>query len=416
MNKAVAKTQSPKEVMRQQVDQMDGEIVKVLPDHISIDKFKRVFLTAVNENPDLYNCNRNSLFAACLQAAQDGLLPDGRECALAIFGKNATYMPMIYGVLKKMRNSGELSGVHAHVVYEKDAFDYELGDDERISHKPAMGERGKAMGAYAIASLKDGTVEREYMSLQEIEKARAVSRSAKSGPWVTWWGQMARKTVIHRLAKRLPMSSDMETYMRRDEEQYDRTTVDKPPRPQRQDYLEHDTEAEHRRLTTGYIGDETEGEGEETDRTSDDEPENKTEPAAKGSPERPPPAGNTQAAEQDRDPVPEQAGGGEALPEQASLPATHAAEAAESGVHPPEPGKQPYQKRVVLYAGNGNVISNFDSAEPYFRSVRAEMVRESDPHAYLAMNEAGANRFVSADERWMKAWQECHEAAGDMER
>jgi hypothetical protein len=48
------------------------------------------------------------------------------------------------------------------------------------------------------------------MSLEEIEKVRKVSRAASNGPWVAWWGEMARKTVMRRLSKRLPMSTDLE--------------------------------------------------------------------------------------------------------------------------------------------------------------------------------------------------------------
>jgi hypothetical protein len=58
--------------------------------------------------------------------------------------------------------------------------------------------------------LKDGSQLLEVMSLEEIEKVRKVSRAANNGPWVSWWGEMARKTVMRRLSKRLPMSTDLE--------------------------------------------------------------------------------------------------------------------------------------------------------------------------------------------------------------
>ncbi|WP_407523682.1 recombinase RecT [Methylobacterium oryzisoli] len=97
-----------------------------------------------------------------------------------------------------------------------------LGDEERIEHEPKLdGPRGAPRATYAIAKTKDGGIYREVMSLEEIEKVRRVSRAANKGPWVDWWEEMARKTVLRRLAKRLPMSTDMDDLIRRDDELYD---------------------------------------------------------------------------------------------------------------------------------------------------------------------------------------------------
>jgi recombination protein RecT len=152
-------------------------------------------MTAIQNNPDLANVDRRSLFGAIVRLAQDGLLPDGREAAIVMFGDKAQAMPMIAGVLKKIRQSGEVAYVSAQVVYEKDHFVWKLGFEEDVEHQPpALDQpRGKAIGAYATAVLKDGSRLLEVMSLEEIEKVRAVSRAKGNGPWVAWWGEMARK-------------------------------------------------------------------------------------------------------------------------------------------------------------------------------------------------------------------------------
>jgi recombination protein RecT len=170
-------------------------------------------------NPSLLNGDRRSLLGSCMKAAQDGLLCDGREAALVMFGSTVQYMPMLGGILKKLRNSGELATISAQVVYDKDQFDYTLGDDERISHKPYLGnDRGNPMVVYAIAKTKDGAIYREVMSVAEVEKVRAVSRASGKGPWVQWWDEMAKKTVIRRLAKRLPSSADVDQVFEHDNE------------------------------------------------------------------------------------------------------------------------------------------------------------------------------------------------------
>lgn len=222
-----AKPVKPIELIRRSLDQMDGEFRMVLPQHIPVDRFKRVVLTAINSDEGLLAADRKSLFGACMKAAQDGLMPDKREGALVIFNtkvngqfvKVVQWMPMVYGIIKKMRNSGELSSIVAHEVYERDEFVYDLGDEERIVHKPFLGdgEPGKMIAVYAIAKLKDGTVQREVMTRAQVERVRAVSRAKDSGPWVSWYEEMARKTVVRRLSKYLPMSTEIEDMLRRDD-------------------------------------------------------------------------------------------------------------------------------------------------------------------------------------------------------
>lgn len=191
-----------------------------LPRHIDPEKFKAAILTAINLNPQLARAattDMKSLLVAASRAAQDGLMPDGRDAAFVVFGTAVQYMPMIGGILRKIRNSGELASIDAQVVYENDDFDYALGDEPYIKHKPILrGERGEPIAVYATATLKDGSRYREVMTVSEVERVRAVSRSAKNGPWVQWWSEMARKTAIRRLAKRLPMDTDVQDFFDRD--------------------------------------------------------------------------------------------------------------------------------------------------------------------------------------------------------
>lgn len=213
--------ENPVVVIRQTLSQMAPEFKAALPAHVSEEKFRRVAMTAIQNNPDLQQADRRSLFGAIVRLAQDGLLPDGREAALVIFNtknksggwdKKVQAMPMIAGVLKKVRQSGEVAKVSAYVVHENDQFVVRYGFDEDVEHVPPPLDqpRGKPIGAYATAVLKDGSQLLEVMSFEEIEAVRSVSRSKDKGPWVQWWGEMARKTVMRRLSKRLPMSTDLE--------------------------------------------------------------------------------------------------------------------------------------------------------------------------------------------------------------
>lgn len=219
----------------QEVAKMQAQFQAALPAHVPAEKFVRVVMTAVNSNPDLQNADRRSLLEAAMKAAQDGLIPDGRESAFVVFNTNAgtkqqprwikkvQYMPMVWGIAKKIRNSGELESLTANVVYEHDSFEYRLGDDEQILHSPKMlGSRGKPIGAYAIIKTKAGGIYREVMNEEEINAVRDISKAKDSGPWSgPFFTEMWRKTVLRRLAKRVPMSTDNEALMQRDDELYD---------------------------------------------------------------------------------------------------------------------------------------------------------------------------------------------------
>ena len=226
-----ARPPQPIELIRRDLDRMTTEFSVSLPQHIPVDRFKRTVLTAINLDPELLTADRRSLMGAAMRAAHDGLYPDKREGAFVIFNtkvkedgkdrwiKAVQWMPMVYGIIKKMRNSGELVSIVAHEVYQKDKFHYALGDEEHIDHEPYLGdeEPGKMIAVYAIAKLKDGTVQREVMTRAQTDKVRSVSKSKDSGPWVTWYEEMARKSVVRRLSKYLPMSTEIEDMLRRDD-------------------------------------------------------------------------------------------------------------------------------------------------------------------------------------------------------
>lgn len=212
--------------IRPAIEKMAPQFKAALPAHIPVERFVRTTLTAVQTNPDLMNADRRTLFAAATRAAQMGLLPDGREGAIVTFGGKCQFMPMLGGVLKLVRNSGELASIDAQIVYKADKFTYRPGIDLVPAHEPDwFGDRGEIVGVYAVAKMKDGAAYVEILSKKQVEQVRNVSRSKSSGPWVTWWDEMARKTAIRRLAKRLPLSTDLDGALAEDDDLF------MPPEP-----------------------------------------------------------------------------------------------------------------------------------------------------------------------------------------
>lgn len=205
-------------------------LAAALPPGVNPDRFQRVVLTAIQQNPKLADADRQSLYNASLRAAADGLVPDGREGAFVEMSvkqgngwiKQITWMPMVAGIIKRLATAGIT--IDAQLVHENDEFEQTLGDDAAIHHKaPRLGQsRGEIIGVYAIARLPNGMVMREVMDREQVEQVRAASRSKDGGPWSQWWGEMARKTVIRRLAKRLPiLDPAVSETIQRDDDLYD---------------------------------------------------------------------------------------------------------------------------------------------------------------------------------------------------
>lgn len=201
-----------------------------LPSTVNPDAFRNAAIIAVQTNPDLRKLDPTHIFTAVRHLAGMGLVPDNREAAIVPFKGRAQAMPMVYGIIKSLKQSGQVMSIFAEVVYEGEVIEVWIEDGERkFDHRMADGSKinpmdrggGKIEGAFAVAKLRDGTVEFEPMSKQEIEKRRKASANQKdaapTGIWRDWYEEMAKKTVIRAIAKRLPMSAE------------DRTVIDKDP-------------------------------------------------------------------------------------------------------------------------------------------------------------------------------------------
>lgn len=210
---------------RQTLDMMEPQFQKALPSHLPVARFRRVIETAVQMNPRLLQCDRRSLAQACMLAAQDGLLPDGRDGAIVMYksqgGFTAQWMPMIFGIRKKVHNSGELLDWNVQVVQEGDEFEFELGDNPFIRHRPSLtgGRSRPVIAAYSIATYKNGFKSREFMNIDQIEEVRRATSRGEKGPWSNkvFYPEMCRKTVARLHAKQLPMSTDIDETLHRDD-------------------------------------------------------------------------------------------------------------------------------------------------------------------------------------------------------
>ena len=208
--------------VKQSLVKMEDQFKAALPKHIPADRFIAVAQTAIINKPELLQLDKQSLYQAFMQLAQDGLMPDGREAAIVPFKGRAKAMPMVGGICKKARNSGEISVVDSLVVYEKD--EYESWVDEKgphFRHKRALKERGKPILTYAYAIGKDGGVFFEEIDEEQMSKIQAMSKASDS-PWKgPFQDEMRRKSALRRLLKhKVPSQSDLSLIFKQDDEFY----------------------------------------------------------------------------------------------------------------------------------------------------------------------------------------------------
>jgi recombination protein RecT len=196
-----------------------AQIALALPKHMTADRLARIALTEVRKVPALARCDQASFLGAIMQCASLGLEPGGAlgHAYLIPFEnrkKGITEVQFIVGyrgMIDLARRSGQIISIEARAVHQADKFRVSLGLDPRLEHEPAWDadDRGPLRFVYAVAKLHGGGVQFDVMSRAEVEKVRAQSKAGELGPWVTHFDEMAKKTVVRRLFKFLPVSVEI---------------------------------------------------------------------------------------------------------------------------------------------------------------------------------------------------------------
>ena len=222
-----------------------ASITAALPRHMDGEKFAKIALTAINKNPKLLECTRESLMLAMLQSAALGLEPNGRDAHLIPYGNQCQFQLDYKGIVQLVRRSGEIADIHCDVVRRGDVFTYKFGkvvdhvpwflrDDAK---KPATA--GEIYAIYSRVELKDGGITCDVMSVEEVNQIRdgrsqgyrAAKKYNKSHPWDYEaeggsYCEMAKKTVFKRHSKWLPISSELAEALTKEDEADDPLVID----------------------------------------------------------------------------------------------------------------------------------------------------------------------------------------------
>lgn len=211
--------------IKQLIVQMQPQIEKALPTVLTGERFTRMVLTALSANHQLAECTPNSFLGAMMQAAQLGVEPNtplGQAYLIPYRNKGqleCQFQLGYKGLIDLAYRSGEITSISAHEVCENDDFEYELGLEEKLRHKPALKDRGAVILYYAVFHTKSGGFGFAVMSVDDIKKhMNQYSKAAKSGfsPWSTNFDAMAKKTVIKQVLKYAPIKTEFTRAMAAD--------------------------------------------------------------------------------------------------------------------------------------------------------------------------------------------------------
>ena len=176
-------------------------------------------LSMWNKDRRLRECDPTSFLLALFKACQYGLDPTGvgNQGHIIAYRGRAEFVRGWGGVITMAGRRG--IRIDTFAVYESDEFEmvrqttadgYFVG----LHHKEIRdGDLGDVRAAYAIANCKDWDEPMiEVVWRHDIEKIRSASAAPNSPAWKAWYSEMARKTAVNRLAKRLPLFVEVKEF------------------------------------------------------------------------------------------------------------------------------------------------------------------------------------------------------------
>lgn len=214
------------------------QIELALPKHLRPERLIRLAVTALNTTPSLQDCSLLSICNSVMLAAQLGLeINNGLGHGWLIpYGKVCTFQPGYRGLLDLAFRTGKITDARAIVVYENEPFTYTEGAQPEFSHQPLAPEkRGEWIGAYSRLTHAGGFQSVYFMWRQEIEEIRdKTSKTKDRGPWVTWFWEMVKKTVIKRHLKMAQLSNEVEFAVGIDDQAEAHAAKEDTPKPRRE--------------------------------------------------------------------------------------------------------------------------------------------------------------------------------------
>ena len=137
---------------------MDGfksQMTLALPKHLTADRMARLALTQFSSNEKLQACEPRTIAASIMTASTLGLEPGvNGQGFLVPYGRTCTFVPGWKGLVDIANRSGRAT-VWTGAVFEGDDFDYALGHNPFVHHRPGEeDDPDRLTHVYAIGRVK----------------------------------------------------------------------------------------------------------------------------------------------------------------------------------------------------------------------------------------------------------------------
>lgn len=222
----------------------------------SYDRLRGTFLIAVQQEPKILECTPESLRREISKCAADGVVPDSKEAVLLPYWDNkekayiAQYQPMVYGIIKRMKELGDVFSIVCNLVYANDEFVLDEANPDSLSHKSDRfaTDRGPIVGGYVIfRDDKKRLMHLETMTAEDFENVQKASKAPNSPAWRNWKPEMCRKALLRRGSKYISINNDkIRALLERQDEMFD---FSQPRQSERVDpfsgqTIDHDTQTQ----------------------------------------------------------------------------------------------------------------------------------------------------------------------------
>lgn len=211
-------TTNPQDMARQktirEMDKYKKQIALALPKHLSADRMARLAMTCFSQNPKLFECDTKSVLGSIIQASQLGLeIGVNGQGYLIPYGKTCQFVPGWKGLMDLLARTGRGS-VHTAAVYDGDFFEYELGTDPKIVHRPGDAHGiGKITHVYAVGRVNGSQYPIiEVWSMTRVFAHRDKYNKVGARHYSFQHEEMyARKVVLLQILKYMPSSPELTT-------------------------------------------------------------------------------------------------------------------------------------------------------------------------------------------------------------
>lgn len=180
-------------------------VESALPKDFNKERFVQNALAVINEKPELAKINKAQLMSGLMRGAFLGLDFYNKECYLIAYGNSVQFQTDYKGDRKfvKKYSMRPILDTYAKVVREGDVFVEKIIDGKAtIDFTPKPFNNGEIMGAFAVCLYKDGGLQYEVMTTEQINEVRnTYSKASNSKAWKYSFDEMCKKTVYRRLCK-----------------------------------------------------------------------------------------------------------------------------------------------------------------------------------------------------------------------